>query len=44
MGRAALRDRFRDAVAAGLLGGLSHRDIAEVFKEALANFGDRRRV
>ena len=43
MGRAALRERFSDAVAAGLLGGLSHKDIAEVFKEALANFGERRR-
>jgi GntR family transcriptional regulator len=42
MGRAALRERFCDAVAAGLLGGLSHKDIAEAFKEALANFGDRR--
>ena len=42
MGRAALRERFCDAVAAGLLGGLSRKDIAEAFKEALANFGDRR--
>lgn len=24
MGRAALRERFRDTVAAGVLGGLSH--------------------
>jgi GntR family transcriptional regulator len=44
MGRAALRERFADAVAAGLLGGLSRKDIAEAFREALANFGDRRRV
>jgi GntR family transcriptional regulator len=43
MGRAALRDRFCDAVAAGVLGGLSHKDIAEAFKEALANFGERKR-
>ncbi len=42
MGRAALRERFADAVAAGLLGGLSRKDITEAFKEALANFGDRR--
>ena len=40
MGRAALRERFSDSVAAGLLGGLSRKDIAEAFKEALANFGD----
>jgi DNA-binding transcriptional regulator YhcF (GntR family) len=44
MGRAALRERFSDAVAAALLGGLSRKDIAEVFKEALANFGERRGV
>jgi GntR family transcriptional regulator len=44
MSRVALRDRFSDAVAAGLLGGLSRKDIAEAFREALANFGDRRRV
>jgi DNA-binding transcriptional regulator YhcF (GntR family) len=43
MGRTALRERFSDAVAAGLLGGLSRQDIAEIFKEALANFGERRR-
>jgi GntR family transcriptional regulator len=42
MGRAALRERFRDAVAAGLLGGLSRQDVAETFKEALANFGERK--
>jgi GntR family transcriptional regulator len=43
MGRAALRERFCDTVAAGVLGGLSHKDIAEAFKEALANFGGRKR-
>ncbi len=42
MGRAALRERFSDSVAAGLLGGLSRKDITEAFKEALANFGDRK--
>jgi GntR family transcriptional regulator len=43
MGRAALRDRFCDAVAAGLLGGLSPPDIAGAFEDALASFGERRR-
>ena len=43
MSRATLRERFCDTVAAGLLGGLSRQDIAEAFKEALANFGDRTR-
>jgi DNA-binding transcriptional regulator YhcF (GntR family) len=43
MSRAALRERFCDTVAAGLLGGLSRKDIAEAFKEALANFGERTR-
>ena len=42
--RAALRERFTDAVAAGVLGGLSRKDIAETFKEALAHFGERRRT
>jgi GntR family transcriptional regulator len=41
--RANLRDRFRDVVTAGVLGGLSHKDIAEVFEEALASFGERLR-
>jgi GntR family transcriptional regulator len=43
MSRAALRERFCDAVTAGVLGGLSHKDIAETFKEALASFGERSR-
>jgi len=43
LSRVALRDRFTDGVAAGLLGGLSRKDITEAFKEALAGFGDRSR-
>jgi GntR family transcriptional regulator len=43
MTRATLRDRLTESVAAGLLGGLSRKDIADTFKEALANFGDRTR-
>jgi DNA-binding transcriptional regulator YhcF (GntR family) len=40
--RAALRARLAEAVAAGVLGGLSRQDIAAVFQEALASFGERR--
>jgi GntR family transcriptional regulator len=36
--RAAMRARFSDLVAAGLLGGLTRRDLADVFDEALASF------
>jgi GntR family transcriptional regulator len=43
MTRATLRDRLAESVAAALLGGLSRKDIADTFKEALANFGDRTR-
>jgi len=43
MSRATLRQQFCDSVAAGVLGGLSHKDIAETFTEALANFGERKR-
>ena len=43
MTRATLRDRFAEGVAAGLLGGLSRKDISDAFKEALANFGERTR-
>ena len=43
MSRSALRDRLAESVAAALLGGLSRRDIADTFKEALANFGERTR-
>lgn len=39
-----LRERFAEAIAAGLLGGLSRRDIAQTFKEELADFGERRRT
>ena len=43
MSRSALRDRLAESVAAALLGGLSRKDIADTFKEALANFGERTR-
>ena len=43
MTRATLRDRLTESVAAALLGGLSRKDIADTFKEALANFSDRTR-
>ena len=43
MSRAALRDRLAESVAAALLGGLSRKDIADTFKEALGNFGERTR-
>ena len=39
-----LRERFAEAIAAGLLGGLSRRDIAQTFREALAGFGERKRT
>ena len=42
--RVTLRDRFTENVAAGLVGGLSRKDIADIFKEALASFGDRGRA
>lgn len=41
MTRAALRERLSETVAAGLLGGLSRKDITVAFREALAGFGDR---
>ena len=41
--KASLRERFTEAVAAGLVGGLSHDDIAHVFSEALAGFPERKR-
>jgi GntR family transcriptional regulator len=39
-----LRERFAEAIATGLVGGLSRRDIAQTFKEALADFGERKRT
>ena len=41
--RATLRERFTEAVAVGLLGGMSRHDIEQVFREALASFGERTR-
>lgn len=43
MTRASLRQRFTEAVAAGVVGGLTRDDIARVFAEALAEFGARKR-
>ena len=37
--RTGLRERLIEAIGAGLLGGLSARDIDRVFQEALAGFG-----
>jgi DNA-binding transcriptional regulator YhcF (GntR family) len=39
--RTGLRDRFSEAMAAAILGGLNRKDISEAFREALAGFGDR---
>lgn len=41
--RASLRERFTEAVAAGVVGGMTRDDIARVFAEALAEFGARKR-
>ena len=40
--KASLRARLTEAIAAGLVGGLSPEDIAEIFSEALADFGERK--
>jgi len=42
--RAGLRDQFTQVVAAGLLGGVSKKDVAQAFEEALAEFGERTRL
>lgn len=39
--RTGLRDKFTEILAAGVLGGLTRREISDAFKEALAGFGDR---
>jgi DNA-binding transcriptional regulator YhcF (GntR family) len=41
--RGGLRDKFSEVIAAGVLGGLSRDEIARLFKEALAGFGERQR-
>jgi DNA-binding transcriptional regulator YhcF (GntR family) len=41
--RRGLRDRFAEAIAAALLGGVSTEEIAKTFQEALARFDERRR-
>jgi GntR family transcriptional regulator len=40
--RISVRDRLREAVAAGLVGGLSRGEIATLFEEALTSFGERK--
>jgi DNA-binding transcriptional regulator YhcF (GntR family) len=42
MAKASLRARLTEVIAAGLVGGLSPEDIAELFSEALAGFGGRK--
>ena len=42
--RAAIRSRLSDIVATALVGGLSREDIATAFEEALASFGERKRL
>ena len=39
----SLRARLTEAIATGIVGGLSPDDIAELFAEALAEFSERRR-
>jgi len=43
MTKAGLRDQFTQVVAAGVLGGVSKKDVAQAFEEALAGFGERTR-
>lgn len=40
--KASLRARLTEVIAAALVGGLSPEDIAEIFSEALADFGERK--
>jgi DNA-binding transcriptional regulator YhcF (GntR family) len=42
MTKASLRERFTEAVAAGLVGGMSRDDIERLFSEALADFPERK--
>ena len=41
--RRGLRDRFAEAIAAAVLGGVSNDEITKTFEEALARFDERRR-
>jgi DNA-binding transcriptional regulator YhcF (GntR family) len=41
--KSSLRARLTEAIAAGLVGGLSPDDIADLFEEALAGFSERKR-
>lgn len=42
LSRAALRDRLTEALAAGVLGGLSRQELTDAFREALAGFDIRK--
>jgi GntR family transcriptional regulator len=42
--RTTVRERFAATVADALLGGLSRDDISQAFREALAGFGERKRI
>lgn len=39
--RARMHDRFAEAISTALLGGVSHKDIAGVFRETLAEFQEQ---
>jgi GntR family transcriptional regulator len=41
--RRSLRDRFAEAIAAAVLGGVSTDEITKTFQEALGRFDERRR-
>ncbi len=41
--KSTLQEQLSEAVATGLLGGLSRDDIVQTFKEALAGFGERKK-
>jgi DNA-binding transcriptional regulator YhcF (GntR family) len=41
--RRGLRDRFAEAIAAAVLGGVSNDEITKTFQEALARFDERQR-
>lgn len=40
--KASLRARLTEAIAAGLVGGMSSDDVAELFAETLVGFGERK--
>lgn len=42
MTKTSVRERLTEAIAAGLVGGLSHNDLADLFAKALAHFDERK--